>query len=91
MFASTARRSHHPQSGKDTHVSIYKCYNRTQHKTLCNGPTTYRAERVDTVVETLLRNIFERARSVNESELIQQQVQDTAAQCRQKQIGRAHV
>ena len=80
IFASTACRSHDPAD----RVSIYKCYNRTQHKTLCNGPTTYRAERVDAVVETLLRNIFERARSVNESELIQQQVQDTAAQCRQK-------
>ena len=36
------------------------------------------------MVEKLLRNIFERARSINESELIQQQVQDSAAQCRQK-------
>ncbi len=80
IFASTACRSHDPND----RVSIYKCYNRTQHKTLCNGPTTYRAERVDAVVETLLRNIFERARAVNESELIQQQVQETAAQCRQK-------
>ena len=80
IFASTACRSHDPAD----RVSIYKCYNRTQHKTLCNGPTTYRAERVDAVVETLLRNIFERARSVNESELIQQQVQYSAAQCRQK-------
>ena len=80
IFASTACRSHDPND----RVSIYKCYNRTQHKTLCNGPTTYRAERVDAVVETLLRNIFERARSVNESELVQQQVQETASQCRQK-------
>ena len=80
IFASTASRSHDPTD----RVSIYKCYNRTQHRTLCNGPTTYRAEKVDAVVEKLLRNIFERARSINESELIQQQVQDSAAQCRQK-------
>lgn len=80
IFASTACRGHDPND----RVSIYKCYNRTQHKTLCNGPTTYRAERVDAVVETLLRNIFERARAVNESELVQQQVQETAVQCRQK-------
>lgn len=80
IFASTACRSHDPND----RVSIYKCYNRTQDKTLCNGPTTYRAERVDAVVETLLRNIFERARSINESELVQQQVQETASQCRQK-------
>ena len=79
-LTSTACRSHDPSD----RVSIYKCYNRTQHKTLCNGPTTYRAERVDAVVETLLRNIFERARSIKESELVQQQVRDTASQCRQK-------
>ena len=36
------------------------------------------------MVEKLLRVIFERARSINESELIQQQVQDSATQCRQK-------
>ena len=80
IFASTACRSHDPND----RASIYKCYNRTQHKTLCNGPTTYRAEKVDAVVEKLLRDIFERARSINESELIQQQVQDSATQCRQK-------
>lgn len=80
IFASTARRGHDPND----RIPIYKCYNRTQHKTLCEGPTTYRAEKVDAVVEALLRNIFERARSVNESELVQQQVQDSAVQCRQK-------
>ena len=80
VFASTACRSHDPTD----RVSIYKCYNRTQHRTLCNGPTTYRAEKVDAVVEKLLRDIFERARSINESELSQQQVQDSAGQCRQK-------
>ena len=31
-----------------------------------------------------MRVIFEWARSINESELIQQQVQDSAVQCRQK-------
>ena len=36
------------------------------------------------MVEKLLRIIFERARSINESELIQQRVQDFAVQCRQK-------
>lgn len=35
-------------------------------------------------MEKLLRDIFERARSINESDLVQQQVQDSVAQCRQK-------
>lgn len=37
---------------------VAKC--RTQHRTLCEGPTAYRAEKVDVVVEALLRNIFAR-------------------------------
>ena len=76
IFASTACRSHDPND----RVSIYKCYNRTQHRALCNEPTTYRAEKIDAVMEKLLRDVFERARSINESELVQQQVQETVAQ-----------
>ena len=65
-------------------IPIYKCYNRTQHKELCDGPTTYRAERVDQVVESLLRGIFERAKSVDEKSFVNQQVQVSAQQYQQK-------
>lgn len=85
IFASTARKSHHPTAdGVIEHIPIYKCYNRTQHKGLCNGPTTYRAERVDQVVESLLRGIFERAKSVDEKSFVDQQVQVSAQQYQQK-------
>ncbi len=85
IFASTARKSHHPTAPETSaHVPIYKCYNRTQHKELCDGPTTYRAERVDQVVESLLRGIFERAKSVNEKAFVKQQVQVSAQQYQQK-------
>lgn len=85
IFASTARKSHHPTAaGVNEHIPIYKCYNRTQHKELCDGPTTYRAERVDQVVESLLRGIFERAKSVDEQTFIKQQVQVSAQQYQQK-------
>ena len=85
IFSSTARKNHHPTPGKPTeHVIVYKCYNRTQHKQVCNGPTTYRAERVDQVVESLLRGIFERAKSVNEKAFVNQQVKTTAQQYQQK-------
>ena len=80
IFASTARRGHDPND----RISIYKCYNRTQHRTLCDGPTTYRAVKVDAVVESLLRNIFERTKSVNETELVEQQVQEAATGCKEK-------
>lgn len=85
IFASTARKSHHPTAaGANEHIPIYKCYNRTQHKELCDGPTTYRAERVDKVVESLLRGIFERAKSVDEQSFVKQQVQVSAQQYQQK-------
>lgn len=51
MFASTARKSHHPQSSeKDAHISIYKCYNRVQHRERCTGQTSYRAAKVEQAV-----------------------------------------
>lgn len=50
IFATTARKSHHPTAGTPERITIYKCYNRTQHKEACTGPTTYRAEKVDAVV-----------------------------------------
>ena len=85
MFASTARKSHHPTlEGENERIPIYKCYNRTQHKELCDGPTTYRAERVDQVVESLLRGIFERAKTIDEKSFVKQQVQVSAQQYQQK-------
>ena len=85
MFASTAAKSHHPTaSGINERVPIYKCYNRTQHKDLCNGPTTYRADKVDEVVDTLIRGIFRRAKTVNTKDLIKQQVTKTTQQIQQK-------
>ena len=78
IFASTARRSHHPNSAGETiHVPIYKCYNKTQHKGVCDGPTTYTAERIDSVVDGLLRGIFEKSKSLNESTFFDEQVQET--------------
>ena len=84
MFASTAAKTHHVTLyGKPERVPIYKCYNRTQHRP-CNGPSTYRAEKVDRIVETLIRSIFERTTDVNEKEFIKQQVSVSAQQYQQK-------
>lgn len=85
IFASTARKSHHPTDpGTASRIPIYKCYNRTQHKVFCDGPTTYRAARVDEVVSTLLHGIFERTKMVNEKTFIEQQIQTSAQQYSQK-------
>ena len=82
IFASTARKTHHPKAGENERVAIYKCYNRTQHKQVCDGPSTYRAEKVDAVVDELLRSIFARAKSVNEQDFIKKQ---TTANVKQQQ------
>lgn len=83
IFATTARKAHHP-SNHPERIAIYKCYNRTQHKAQCDGPTTYRAEKVDTVVESILRGIFARAKNVDEKEFLKNQVQISQKQYQQK-------
>lgn len=88
IFASTARRSHHPVASGPNRVSIYKCYNRTQHRELCDGSTTYQAEKVDAVIDELLRTIFDRAKRVNEREFLDQQIRTTTTQY-QQQLKRA--
>lgn len=50
MFASTARKSHHPQNRGNERIPIYKCYNRVQHRERCSGPTSYRAAKIEQAV-----------------------------------------
>lgn len=71
MFTSSARKTHHP--GYTQNVPIYKCYNRTQHKGVCDGRTSYRAKKVDAVIAELLHNIFDKAKAVSDKELIDKQ------------------
>lgn len=81
IFASTARRAHHPtKAGEVAHIPIYKCYNKTQHKGICDGPTTYVAEKVDKVVDSLLISIFEKSKTMNESTFFEEQIRETKAQ-----------
>lgn len=69
IFAATARKTHCPTEDNER-IAIYKCYNRSQHKGQCDGPSTYRAEKVDKVIEQLLRGIFERAKRVDEKTIL---------------------
>lgn len=78
IFSSTAKRTHH--AGYDEKIHVYKCYNRSQHKDLCDGPSTYRAEKVDGIIDELLHSIFERAKGVSIKEIIDRQVQTSVAQ-----------
>ena len=63
IFASTARKSHHSCAEVSERVPIYKCYNRTQYKGRCFGPTSYRAQKIDEYIQEELRQYFERNKS----------------------------
>ena len=85
IFASTGRKSHHTDPNKiSERIPIYKCYNRTQHKGICDGPTTYRAEKIDQVIKDIIQGIFTRAKAIDERDFIKQQVQNTAKEYQQK-------
>ena len=83
IFAATARKTHRPTESNER-IAIYKCYNRSQHKGQCDGPSTYRAEKVDKVIEQLLRGIFERAKKVDEKTILKMLVDASAEQCQQE-------
>lgn len=71
IFASTARKSHHPTAPETyERVPIYKCYNRTQHKERCDGPTSYRAQKIDDVINDVVRGIFSRLNDVEAKDLL---------------------
>jgi len=84
IFASTARRTHHPKIGEPERIVVYKCYNRTQHKDICDGPTTYRAEKVDAVVSGIIRSILQKAGTVSEYDIVCQQIGAAASDLRQQ-------
>ena len=84
IFASTARRTHHPKIGEPERIVVYKCYNSTQHKDICDGPTTYRAEKVDAVVSGIIRSILQKAGTVSEYDIVCQQIGAAASDLRQQ-------
>ena len=85
IFASTARKNHHPSNDKiPERVPIYKCYNRTQRKGYCEGPTSYRAFRIDDLIREVLNDVFQRVKSVNEKELIDLKAKDVIQEYRQQ-------
>ena len=81
IFASTARKTHHATKSENQRIPIYKCYNRTQHKERCDGPTSYQALKVDDVVEQVLRSIFEKAQGIDSGILIQKQINSSTSNC----------
>jgi site-specific DNA recombinase len=75
IFATTARKTHHAISGEavNERIAIYKCYNRTRHKDLCDGPTTYRSDKVDAAVEEILNRVFLGVGNEHENDWVEKQ------------------
>jgi len=53
-------KKYHRQDGGVTITprTRYVCYNKTRHAALCDGQTGYSAPRLDSVVDTVVRNLF---------------------------------
>ena len=48
----------------------YICYGKTRKQTECDGPTGYTAKTLDSIVDKLVRQIFERTKAVPRSEVV---------------------
>jgi len=72
MFASTAKKSHHPQGKENQRVSIYKCYNRIQHHERCSRPTSYRAAKIE---QAVLKQLEEYAKTDHQLQKLYRQFQ----------------
>ena len=49
LIVTSTRKTHHKTKGVNPRIPIYRCYNRLQHSELCDGQSTYRADKVDVV------------------------------------------
>ena len=84
IFASTALKTHHKTKKPDERIPVYKCYNRSQYRERCDGPTNYQARKIDAVVEKILREVFEKAKSVDTSVIIENQATTSTEDCKLK-------
>lgn len=78
IFASTALSANHllADGSYSNRVPIYKCYNKTQHGSRCDGPTTYRAYKVDSVIKELIMKIFDNVKGISENDLINRRYEE---------------
>ena len=60
----------------------YTCHNKIRHPQDCDGQTGYSQEKLDGIVETLLRALFSNIKSVSEKELVSTQLEQKTAEQR---------
>ena len=92
LISTTTRSTHHPKKGVNPRVPIYRCYNRIQHKELCDGQSTYRADKVDAVVETAVCQILDRIRVIDQKDYLKKRRQQelNAARVKLRQLESAY-
>ena len=78
---------------KDGEVTVtprtrYVCYNRTRHSHLCDGQTGYTVGKLDAIMETIVRDLFERLNDVPKDAIIAQRYASRIAEY-QKQLATA--
>lgn len=88
LISTTVRRTHHPTKGENSRVPIYRCYNRIQHKELCDGQSTYRADKVDAVVEAAVCEVLDRIRVIDQNDYLKKRRQQelNAARVKLRQL-----
>lgn len=88
LISTTVRSTHHAKKGTNPRVPIYRCYNRIQHKELCDGQSTYRADKVDAVVETAVCKILDRIRVIDQNDYLKKRRQQelNAARIKLRQL-----
>ncbi len=75
LNGTTVRKNHHKVKGDNPRVPAYRCYNRISHKERCDGQTTYRAEKVDSVVNDVVCEVLRRIKLTPEKQYLEQRQQ----------------
>jgi hypothetical protein len=58
----------------------YVCYNRTRHSHLCDGQTGYTVKKLDAMVESVVRDLFEQLNDVPKDAIIAERYADKIAE-----------
>lgn len=92
LISTTVRSTHHPKTGSNPRAPIYRCYNHIQHKELCDGQSTYRADKVDAAVETAVCEVLERIRVIDQNDYLKKRRQQelNAARVKLRQLESAY-
>ena len=91
LISTTIRSTHHATKSENPRVPVYRCYNRMRHKELCDGQSTYRAGKVDAVVEETVCEVLDRIRVIDQNDYLKKRRQQelNAARVKLRQLENA--